>query len=95
MSLIFFKYLLLLDCYAVFLCYATNQKGIYKLPELVVETNSSYLVRGSTTQLECKIDSSNEWPNVTLDSIHWMKDGALVAELENENNELIDDVKGT
>lgn len=63
------------------------------MPDLNVETNSTYLVKGITTQLECQIDSPTEWSNVTLDRIHWMKDGMLVSELENEGDEIVD-VKG-
>ncbi|KAI1718204.1 neuRonal IGCAM [Ditylenchus destructor] len=61
--------------------------GIFKLPELVVHTNSSYLLRQFQTHLECRISGQplGDWPNVTLERLLWMKDGTPVAELHNND----------
>ncbi|KAI6188639.1 Hemicentin-1 [Aphelenchoides besseyi] len=70
---------------------ALKGSGIFKLPDLTVETNSTYLLRGINTQLKCEIqDPSNEWQNATLDRIYWIRDGTPTAELKNDHNEFIE-----
>lgn len=65
--------------------------GIFKLPNLIIETNSTYLVRNIITKLQCQVEASDQWENITLDRVYWMKDGVLVTELDNEE---IADIKG-
>lgn len=61
--------------------------GIFKLPELVVHTNSSYLLRQSETRLECRIAGQplGDWPNATLDPLLWLKDGTPISELNSND----------
>jgi hypothetical protein len=84
--------LIYLPFLCLFYCQASIQKGIYKLPDLVIETNSTYLLRGVTTKLECQIGST-EWGSIILDRIYWMKNGVAISELDNEADEIVD-IKG-
>ncbi|KAI6181939.1 Hemicentin-1 [Aphelenchoides fujianensis] len=79
--LLFFLYSV--DCF--------KGSGIFKLPDLNVETNSTYLLRGVNTQLECRVhDPTGEWMNTTLDRVYWMKDGTPVTELKTEHTEFVE-----
>lgn len=61
------------------------------MPELYVSTNATYLLRGSTTQLDCMIhDYNKEWVEAYLDRIYWMKDGTPISELIDEHTELVE-----
>lgn len=51
------------------------------MPELVVYSNNSYLIRGFETRLECRIAGQPiEWLNATLDRLIWLKDGTPINE---------------
>uniref|UniRef100_A0A915DAW2 Uncharacterized protein n=1 Tax=Ditylenchus dipsaci TaxID=166011 RepID=A0A915DAW2_9BILA len=64
--------------------------GIFKLPELIVHTNNSYLQRQSETRLECRIAGQPTlWTNATLDRLLWLKDGTPVSELRHANNDFV------
>ena len=49
--------------------------GIYRLPELIVHSNRSYLLKGGETALECRLSRVHpgDWPNVTLDRVIWVR----------------------
>ncbi|CAD5223124.1 unnamed protein product [Bursaphelenchus xylophilus] len=65
--------------------------GIFKLPELIVSTNSTYLLRSRVTQLDCKLyDPNGEWASTSLDRTYWMKDGTPIKELVEDHPELVE-----